>query len=136
MEKDPNYIVNDTDHARQVDSILEKNFRRNRLIRNALADWAEHCEMVSRQSSSDFYTDCDEYEQLLKIGPSVIPHLMLKYKNGELTFTYELLHEIMWGTKTEQGTIFMDYQYKIWVEWFEKKNFDQAPRYREGERIQ
>ena len=93
--------------------------------------------MVSRQSSSVFYTECREYDQLVELGPIVLPHLMLQYKQkGGPLFAYELMHEIVWGHQTKQQTIFMDYQYKIWADWFEKKNHNQAPHYRDGKQIQ
>ncbi|KAK4248342.1 hypothetical protein C7999DRAFT_40482 [Corynascus novoguineensis] len=130
LEKDTAYLVNDNHLTHQVSGVLEKNFKRNRLIRNALLDWAEHCDMVARQRSSAFYTECEEYEQLVKLGPSVIPQFMLRYKkkDGPL-FGYELLHEILWGYQTEQESVNLDAQYKMWAEWFEKNNYDQAPHH-------
>jgi hypothetical protein len=115
--------------------ILAKNFQRNRDVRNAIADWYEHCERVSAYSSSGMYTSCDEYEQLLEYGANIVAHIMVEYKKkGGPLFWYELLHEIMWGHQTDLETIFMPMQYAMWLEWFEKKNHSQAPHYRYQER--
>jgi hypothetical protein len=112
--------------------IINKNFERNRLVRNTIADWVEHCDHVSIHSSSVFYTQCEEYEQLVDMGGSIVAHIMLEYKKkGGPLFWYELLHEIMWGYKTSQRTISFDMQYGLWAEWFEKRNHDQAPHYRQ-----
>ncbi|GAB1311543.1 hypothetical protein MFIFM68171_01753 [Madurella fahalii] len=131
LESDLDYQTDaNADLSQQVCSVLEKNFIRNRAIRNALLDWAEHCDMVSRQSSSVFYTECEEYDELVRLGPCVIPQLMLQYKKKDgLLFAYELLHEILWGYQTGLQTIFMDREYNMWAEWFEKKSYDQAPQY-------
>lgn len=130
LEQDTAYLVDGDDLTHQVSGVLEENFKRNRIVRNALLDWAEHCDMVSRYSSSAFYTECEEYEQLVDLGPGVIPQLMLQYKKKEgPLFAYELLHEILWGYQTEQKSISMDAQYKMWAEWFENNNYDQAPHY-------
>jgi hypothetical protein len=131
LEKDPECRVEDFDLKRQVSGILEKNFKRNRLIRNALLDWTEHCDMVALTSSVAMDTQCEEYDQLLELGSSIIPHLMLQYKKKDgPVFRYELLHELLWGYRTGQMTVSLEMQYDIWADWFEKQNFDQAPHYR------
>lgn len=147
LETDPAYRVpDDSNREHQANGIIAKNFRRSRLVRNALLDWAEHCEMVAVRSSVAFRTEGDEYERLLGLGPSVIPQLMLKYhldvnSRGQggrgpgpgpmmAVSAYELLHEILWGYQTEQQSVCLGMQYELWAEWFEGKNYDEAPHYR------
>ncbi|KAK3293182.1 uncharacterized protein B0H64DRAFT_207426 [Chaetomium fimeti] len=130
LEHDPEYLVDNADPTRNVTAILKKNFRRNRVVRNALLDWDEHCEMVAIHSNAEWRTEWDEFEELVKLGPPVIPQLMLKYKprNGP-TFSYELLHAILWGYTTELQTISLVDQYNMWDDWFQKRNYNEAPHY-------
>ena len=115
-------------------------------MRNAIADWTERCERVSRHSSSSIYTECVEYDALLAFGPSIIPHVMLQYKRdvgvqgdgvvsasgigkGSL-FWYELLHELVWGRKTGLQTVVFGELYKSWEGWFEEGGAAEgAPRF-------
>ncbi|KAK4100169.1 hypothetical protein N658DRAFT_508110 [Parathielavia hyrcaniae] len=131
LEHDPEYLVDTADPERNVAAILEKNFERNRVVRNALLDYVEHCEMVALQSNSLFCTESNEFEDLVRIGPPVIPQLMLSYKktHAQQLFEYELLHVILWGHKTGQTTISMPMQYNMWDDWFQKRNYNEAPHY-------
>ena len=135
LEKDEDFLA-PADPSDQRLLILDHNFRRNREVRNLFADWAEHCDRVSKHSYSGVYTQCPEYFYLPYFGPSIVAHIMVEYKKrnmgaGGPLFWYELLHEIMWGHKTGQQTISMQMQYEMWSEWFEKGNHDQAPHYLE-----
>jgi hypothetical protein len=146
LEPDTNWVPEDSSTDRGKD-ILRLSFERNRTVRNALADFTERCERVSvHASSSAQYTECAEYDALLVFGQSIIPHVMLEYardqKNGGkqaiahgigggVLFWYELLHELVWGSKTglravgDFGEI-----YKQWEGWFESgKGVEGAPRF-------
>ncbi|KAK4040422.1 hypothetical protein C8A01DRAFT_35564 [Parachaetomium inaequale] len=118
LQKDPDLIV-DTSSANPKSpgkEILAKNFHRNRDVRNAIADWDEHC------------------QRLLDYGANIVAHIMVEYKKkGGPLFWYELLHKIMWGHQTDLETISFPMQYAMWLEWFEKKNHGQAPHYRRKE---
>jgi hypothetical protein len=86
--------------------------------------------MVAFQSNSEWRTECDEFEELVKLGPPVIPQLMLKYKPRDgPTFGYELLHAILWGYTTEQESISLVDQYTMWDDWFQNRNHNEAPHY-------
>ncbi|KAL2132005.1 hypothetical protein VTI74DRAFT_4311 [Chaetomium olivicolor] len=67
IEKNTKFRVNPANAKSPGLQILAKNFQRNRLVRNAIADWAEHCERVAIYSTSDSYTECEEYDQLLEL---------------------------------------------------------------------
>ena len=86
--------------------------------------------MVALHSNAAWRTECDEFEELVKLGPPVIPQLMLKYKprNGP-TFGYELLHAILWGYTTEQENVSLVDQYNMWDDWSQKRNHNEAPHY-------
>lgn len=130
--------------------ILCLSFERNRAVRNALADFAERCERVSRfHSSSAMLTECAEYDALLAFGPSIIPHVMLQYARdvemsqqggggqtsasgigrGTLLW-YELLHELVWGHKTALRTVRLGEVYARWEAWFQEGlAVEGAPRF-------
>jgi hypothetical protein len=105
-------------------------------VRNALADWTEHCELVSIHSTSTAYTECGEYYTLLGFGPSIVPHVMLEYAHDVkvdravvargahgigcgVLFWYELLHELVFGRKTGMMTVVFPDAYKWWETWFQ-----------------
>lgn len=135
LEPDTNYIPEDSS-ASPGQEILRLSFERNRAVRNALADFIERSERVTRHSNSTMHTQCSEYDTLLAFGQSIIPHVMLQYaqdikktKGGEtsahgigggLLFWYELLHELVWGSKTGLMSV-GDFGevYKGWEVWFE-----------------
>lgn len=135
LEKDPECLVNEGDLTNQVKGILEANFKRNRRIRNALLDWTEYCEMGLVQSSSSMgFTRGEEYDELIDLGHSIIPQFMLQYKKRvSPVYSYELLHQVLWGYRTGQMLISLEMQYNMWSEWFEKQNYDRAPHYRPQE---
>ena len=134
--------------ASRAQQILRLSFDRNRAVRNALADFAERCERVSRfYSSSAMHTECAEYDALLAFGPSIVPHVMLQYardvgvgqqhgvggggdrdggaRSGMVVagrgtlFWYELLHELVYGRKAGLQTVRLGEVYKWWQEWFQ-----------------
>ncbi|KAK0721317.1 hypothetical protein B0T21DRAFT_351282 [Apiosordaria backusii] len=129
--------------------ILRLSFDRNRAVRNALADWAEYSERVSRHSTSTMYTECAEYDTLLGFGQSIIPQVMLQYAHDikvqsggggvlvsasgigrGLLFWYELLHELVWGGKTGVQTVEFEEMYKRWEAWFQGGGgVEDAPRF-------
>ncbi|KAK4194379.1 GatB/GatE catalytic domain-containing protein [Triangularia verruculosa] len=133
LEKDSTFLISS---ALPVAAVLELNVDRNRAVRNAPMDWAEHCDMVKLHSSSIAYTQCEEFDELVALGPPVIPQLMLRYKSRDdlvALFAYELLHCILWGHETREWTVDMKMQFDMWVEWFEKGAWDEAPHYRSRE---
>ena len=136
LEHDPSFIVHDTSLELQVATILENNFRRTRAIRNALLDWAEYFDR-GLASRAEGPTDCEGFEELVRLGPPVIPQMMLMYKprDGPI-FGYELLHAIMWGYTTQQQTVSLSQQYQMWDEWFQGKAYDEAPHYARPEERQ
>ncbi|KAK0672648.1 hypothetical protein QBC41DRAFT_343535 [Cercophora samala] len=138
LETDTSYLLDvlDNDHNPGF-QILRVSFARNRAVRNALADWAEYSERVSHHSSSSMYTQCDEYDTLLRFGQSIIPHVMLQYAHDikvqrgpgttssasriglGVLFWYELLHELVWGCKTGGQTWVLEDVYNRWEGWFQ-----------------
>lgn len=129
----------------QANQILLEAFALNRAARDAIANWTEHCERVSRHSSLPMYTECAEYDELLALGPEIVPHVMLQYardvkvqSDGVVSasgigrgvlFWYELLHEIVWGRKTGLGTVVFGEMYERWRSWFEGGEWEGAPRF-------
>jgi hypothetical protein len=147
LEDDPTYLPGPPGVQSQAQQILRLSFNRNRAVRNAIADWTEHCERVSCHSTSNIYTECTEYDTLLDFGESVIPQVMLQYlqdmetqsAGGSLAsgasgigrgvlFWYELLHEIMWGMKTGLQTVEFGAVFQQWERWFQEEEAESAPR--------
>ncbi len=148
LETNPDYLPGEASSP-PAQQILLLSFDRNRAVRNALADWTEHCERVSLQSTSSFYTESVEYDTLLTFGQSIIPHVMLQYKRdvgvqgagvgiasrigGGSLFWYELLHELVWGRKTGLQTIVFGEIYASWEKWFEEGGAaESAPKFGEA----
>ena len=143
LEPDTNYIPEDSSASPGQD-ILRLSFERNRAVRNALADFIERSERLSRYSSFSIHTECSEYDSLLAFGQSIIPHVMLQYaqdikktEGGQTSahgigagflFWYELLHELVWGSKTGLMSI-GDFGklYKGWELWFEGGEGGESP---------
>ncbi|KAK4465020.1 hypothetical protein QBC42DRAFT_262333 [Cladorrhinum samala] len=138
LEPDTNYIPEDSSASPGQD-ILRLSFERNRAVRNALADFIERSERLSRYSSFSIHTECSEYDSLLAFGQSIIPHVMLQYAQditktsahgigAGFLFWYELLHELVWGSKTGLMSI-GDFGklYKGWELWFEGGEGGESP---------
>ncbi|KAK4194236.1 hypothetical protein QBC40DRAFT_291111 [Triangularia verruculosa] len=136
LETDPLYLPGSSEVGPPALQILRLSFDRNRAVRNALADWAEYSEQVSRHSTSTMYTECAEYDTLLGFGKSIIPQVMLQYAHDikaqsgagvvsasgigrGVLFWYELLHELVWGCKTGVQTVEFGEMYKRWEAWFQ-----------------
>ncbi|KAJ4294940.1 NADH-dependent flavin oxidoreductase [Collariella sp. IMI 366227] len=109
--------------------ILAHNFKRNRLVRNTIANWEERCERLQHHSNPLIFTECEEYKQLVEFGPSIIPHIMLAYKDSTGLLWYDLLHEIIWGHKTGLLSLVVKEEYAWWAGWFEKGDYKHVPHY-------
>lgn len=132
LEPDPEYVAPLGDLAHQTDHIVEKNFHRSRKIRNAFMDWAEHCDRMAFDASVTSRTECREFDDLVDMGPAIIPHMMLRYdpdKPDYQMFGFELLHAVVWGYTARRMVWFMDYEHAAWVRWFEIGDHELAPHY-------
>lgn len=56
---------------------------------------------------------------MVKMGPSVIGHVMEKYASEPSGWWHEMLHEIVHGRKGGPGSFFKDRLYQDWKTWFE-----------------
>lgn len=88
--------------------------------------------MVSLSSNAAERLVDIEYDALVEMGVSIVPQLMLEYvkpEGGGLQFSFELLHEIIWGYQAGFQTMFLGELREQWVGWFERGDFGEAPRY-------
>ena len=56
---------------------------------------------------------------MVKMGPSVIGHVMEKYANDRNGWWHEMLHEIVHGEKDGPGPLFKNSLFQDWKNWFE-----------------
>jgi hypothetical protein len=72
---------------------------------------------------------CDEYDDLVEMGLSVIAQLMVEWVNDRGGYWYELLHEIVHGRKMGAHSVNRGMLLAESAEWFDEGNHDQAPKY-------
>ncbi|KAF7371302.1 Acyl carrier protein-like [Mycena sanguinolenta] len=113
---------------RQANLLVDMNDARTQAINSKHAAWYELCESVAHSSNSSSRTESDEYEDLLGMGASAIPQHMLEYANNPDGWHHELLHETVHGQRSGTGTWFKDREYQQWVDWFEHKDYRDAPK--------
>ena len=79
--------------------VVELNYQRNQIVDERIRAWREYHEANLLQSNSAFFTLCEEYWDLLEMGPSIIAPLMVEYYHHPRAYYYNLLHEIVHGRK-------------------------------------
>ncbi|KAK3935737.1 hypothetical protein QBC46DRAFT_322766 [Diplogelasinospora grovesii] len=142
---DPNDLLNYKVLQRQANLIVDMNYERNKLADADLKDWSAYCwKNQMHSSNSGIFTDCQETQDLLSLGPSIVAHLMLAYgpddlntKHPGIKFSYELLQRIVYGDGEETGLPYLDFKgmYVAWAEWFQRGEHSQTPRWIRGMRV-
>ncbi|KAI1318721.1 hypothetical protein F5Y16DRAFT_406235 [Xylariaceae sp. FL0255] len=110
--------------------IVELNYQRNQIAEERVNAWKQCHEENWLQSSSRAFTLTNEYEDLLEMGASIIPQIMVAYYDKPHEYWYELLHEIIHGRKT--GTYMLNHAlfHNECCRFFEEGvEYDQAPEY-------
>jgi hypothetical protein len=137
VERDPDYRLN-LDEAlvskevlrRYSTQIVELNYQRNKIVEERVRAWNEHYDRNHMfYSSTAMYTECEEYWDLLEMGPSIIAQLMVAYYHNEYGYWYELLHEIFHGRKMGAYMVQKGRLFEPWRRFFNEDNDDQVPRY-------
>ncbi|RMZ85731.1 hypothetical protein DV737_g440, partial [Chaetothyriales sp. CBS 132003] len=136
LENDPNYSVN-LDQAivskeglwRYSSQIVELNYQRNKIVNEHARAWKEHCQRSWLSSDSDVYTDGEAYWDLLDMGTSIIPHIMVEYHDDPGGFWFQLLHQIIHGRKMNAYMFQKRVLFELWCQFFNKGEHDQAPLY-------
>jgi hypothetical protein len=72
---------------------------------------------------------CEEYDDLLEMGTSIIAPLMVQYHNDKYGYWWELLHEIIFRRKTGAVEYWKDVLFENWAKYFNHGEHDQAPEY-------
>lgn len=81
--------------------------------------WAQHQEDNSLSANSADYVAGDAYHSMVRMGPSVIGHVMEKYAHEPSGWWHEMLHEIVHGQRVGPGTFFKRVLHQDWKTWFE-----------------
>lgn len=108
--------------------IIEINSDRNLEMQNALKAWAELRVERQNYSSSYQFTDGEGYWALVDMGPSIVAPIMLEYYDDKDGWWHELLHELIHGEVSNAGIFFKNILFEEWKEWFDHKDYKDAPR--------
>lgn len=100
--------------------IVELSYERNKLVEQRIQAWKGHCDDNHIMGSSSFFTDCQEYQDLLEMGPSIISHLMVEYYDDWGGYWYQLLHEIIHGRKMGAHAVFKRPLFEAWCRSFHR----------------
>jgi hypothetical protein len=84
------------------------------------------------RSATGAFTWCDEYEDLLEMGPSIIAHIMVEYDHDRGGYWYELLHEIIHGRKMGAHAVHKGRLFEAWCWFFNKGEHHQAVKHYPG----
>ena len=68
------------------------------------------------------FTDCQEYYDLLEMGPSIIAHLMVEYYYDQWGYWYQLLHEIIHGRKMGAHAVAKGPLFEAWCRSFNREH--------------
>lgn len=115
---------------RHSTQIVELNYKRNKTYEELVKAWKQHCADNFLIFSRAVCCDCDAYWDLLEVGPSFIPRLMVEYTHDTGGYWYELLHEIVHGHKTGAYMVVRRTQIiEVWREFFNEREYADAPKY-------
>ncbi|KAI0147471.1 hypothetical protein GGR57DRAFT_476541 [Xylariaceae sp. FL1272] len=80
--------------------IVELNYERNQIADERVNAWKQyHADFQMFYSGSSSFTGVEGYYDLLEMGPSIIPQIMIAYHGHYMEYWYELLHEMIHGRK-------------------------------------
>lgn len=114
---------------RESTQLVELNYQRNKIVEERITAWRRHHEKNQVHSNSIIYTECEEYSNLLEMGPSIIPQIMLIYKEDWGGFWHELLYEIIHGHKMGAWSYQKGYLIDMWCQFFEEREWNEVPVY-------
>ncbi|KAI1346526.1 hypothetical protein F5Y01DRAFT_319662 [Xylaria sp. FL0043] len=131
LENDPNYRpkpLGDEDLSRTSQSIVELNYQRNQLVEERVGIWKEYCDENNICNHTNFL-GMDEYLDLVEMGPSIIAHLMVQYRNSWSEAWFQLLHEINHGHRMVSIQYVPPLIFEGWCRWFNYGDQFNAPKY-------
>lgn len=137
LEFDPEYRTNPDKQAISKEAleshknrIIQLNHQRNIVYKERVRLWKEHCQLYRLRGSAGTFTECEEYFDLLDMGPSIIAPLMVEYFNEDgAGYWYELLHEIVHGRKMGAYMVRRGVLFDECCRFFNCGDHDQAPKY-------
>lgn len=111
--------------------VITFNHERNTELQEAVKSWAELKEERQHQQSSFHFTEGPGYWTLTEMGPSIVAQMMLEYYKDQSGWWHELLHELIHGHTHSQAQAtacyFKGVLIESWVDWFEHKDYRDAP---------
>jgi hypothetical protein len=146
LETDPQAKVDRDDvlnyHTlnRQANLIVELNHERTQRARACIEAWKVrvHNYQKGQEGSDSDVTSCDEYDALIKMGPSIVGLIMLEYSRDRAgpwhKVMYHLVCEKRMGLGNGEEVVDGQGQYERWQDWFEHCEHHEAeeglrPRY-------
>ncbi|KFA79054.1 hypothetical protein S40288_11420 [Stachybotrys chartarum IBT 40288] len=136
LENDPLYQVameepigSRDDLRRYADGIVQINYERHNIYETRVGAWHTHCQENTNMSNYRIFTECDEFDDLLDMGTSILTRLMVEYYNNQGGWWWELMHEIIHGRKTYALEFRKPVLYEACEKWFNEGEYDQAPEY-------
>ncbi|GAW20233.1 hypothetical protein ANO14919_097320 [Xylariales sp. No.14919] len=132
LEKDPKYRPNlqvDKDLRRCRKAVVELSYQRNRIAEERIEAWKQHHRRNQIQSDTYAFLGCEEYFDLLEMGPSIIAQLMVGYCDLKWGAWYELLHEINHGHQMGAHMVQKHVVFDVWCRWFNYGEHRQVPKY-------
>lgn len=129
VKVDPSNIFDHNVLQRHANLIVDMNHDRNEAFAANVAQWQDHQDKNSLSANSKDYVSGDAYKALVNMGPGVIGHVMDRYEREQDGWWHELLHEIVHGKPSGQGTFYKKRLFDDWKGWFESgKAHDEAPK--------
>ncbi|KAI1277940.1 hypothetical protein F5Y07DRAFT_362089 [Xylaria sp. FL0933] len=132
LEDDPNYLPSrrvDESLRRCIREITELNYQRNNMAEERVEAWKEVHRKDPFSSSHRAFTMCDEYFDLLEMGPSIIAHIMVAYYDNFMGEWFHLLHEMIDGHKFFAHAYCPGEIFQAWCCWFNYGEYNQSPKY-------
>lgn len=108
---------------------MELNCQRNRIFGERVRAWVVFYEEHWLQSSSLYFTMCEEHWDLVDMGASVIAPLMVEYERMEWGYWFQLLHETVHGRKLGSFCYQKSFIHAECVKWFNEGDHNEAPLY-------
>ncbi|KAI0193457.1 hypothetical protein F4808DRAFT_442215 [Astrocystis sublimbata] len=126
LEKDPDYRpALDKDVQACIGRIVELNYQRHEIFKQRAAAWQAYQDMHGRESSSYFFIWCDEFDDLLEMGQSIIAPAMVEYEHHDM-FWDTLLHRLLHGRDMDAVQWVPAAVFAWWCYYFEKGEHHQA----------
>jgi hypothetical protein len=116
MKLNPTSILDSHTMQHHVNQLIDMTGHRNYLFDEFVTGWKAEQEKYSFSSNSWSFASGQDYADLVEMGPSIIPNIMLMYAGDQSAWWYLLLQRIT-GARGYQ-VVNKPERYKAWNTWF------------------